>query len=236
MTAAQSLPGYTDWCQHKHEVEQRAQDWMQTIEQSHYFHYGTDKRPVALSPNQTEKQTPSWNQQQEAAARNRIQQAIANLLEQAALPSGITERFDALVTYRLSGATLYRHRDLWHPRHLQNATVGALQSDVEPDCSWAASGSNSHTNLLGESGCNTLPDRGSRALDSAELGAIGCNSSPTEDLSQTETRNMTQEEGIAYIKQVLSQVKARRQVEIAQKRQRLAGRDQLSLPFDQESV
>jgi len=47
---------------------------------------------------------------------------------------------------------------------------------------------------------------------------------------------MTQEEGIAYIKQVLSQVKARRQVEIAQKRQRLAGRDQLSLPFDQESV
>jgi hypothetical protein len=35
---------------------------------------------------------------------------------------------------------------------------------------------------------------------------------------------MTQEEGIAYIKQVLHQIKARRQVETAQKRQRLTGR------------
>jgi len=47
---------------------------------------------------------------------------------------------------------------------------------------------------------------------------------------------MTQEEGIAYIKQVLNQVKVRRQVEIAQKQQRLAGIDPLALPFDQESV
>jgi hypothetical protein len=46
---------------------------------------------------------------------------------------------------------------------------------------------------------------------------------------------MTQAEGIAYIKQVLNQVKARRQVETAQKRQRFAGQDQLSLPFDQET-
>jgi hypothetical protein len=42
---------------------------------------------------------------------------------------------------------------------------------------------------------------------------------------------MTQEEGIAYIKQVLKHVEARRQVEKAQKRQRGAGRDQLLLPF-----
>jgi hypothetical protein len=91
-------------------------------------------------------------QQQQAEARARIQQAIADLLEKEALPSGITERFDALVTYGLSGATLYRHRDLWHPRHLQNATMGALQSAVEPDCSWTASGSNNHTNLLVKGG------------------------------------------------------------------------------------
>jgi len=47
---------------------------------------------------------------------------------------------------------------------------------------------------------------------------------------------MTQAEGIAYIKQVLNQVKARRQAEMAQQRQRLTGRDQLALPFDQSSV
>jgi hypothetical protein len=158
VTIAQNLPGYHDWCQHQQEVEKRAQDWRLAIEQSHYFHYGTDKRPVELSPDSPNESEPSWNQQQQAEARARIQQAIADLLEKAALPSGITERFDALVTYGLSGTTLYRHRDLWHPRHLQNATIGALQSDAEPDCSWAASGSTSHTNLLGENGCNTLPE------------------------------------------------------------------------------
>jgi len=235
VTTAQALPGYYDWCQHQHEVEKRAQDWMLAIEQSHYFHYGTDKRPAELSPDVLDESEPSWNQQQQAEARARLQQAVADLLEQEALPSGITERFDALIPYGLSGATLYRHRDLWHPRYLQNAMMGALQSAVEPDCSWAASGSTNHTNLLGESGCNTLPDGIPSTLESLEPGAIGCNSLPLGDLSQSETRNMTQAEGIAYIKQVLNQVKARRQVETAQKRQRLAGQDQLALPFDQET-
>ncbi|HEY9655631.1 MAG TPA: hypothetical protein V6C50_09075, partial [Crinalium sp.] len=89
--------------------------------------------------------------------------------------------------------------------------------------------------LLGESGCKTLPDGISSTLECVETGTIGCNSLPLGALSQTETRNMTQAEGIAYIKQVLNQVKARRQVETAQKRQRFAGPDQLSLPFDQET-
>jgi hypothetical protein len=235
VTIAQNLPGYHDWCQHQQEVEKRAQDWRLAIEQSHYFHYGTDKRPVELSPDSPNESEPSWNQQQQAEARARIQQAIADLLEKAALPSGITERFDALVTYGLSGTTLYRHRDLWHPRHLQNATIGELQSAVGRDCSWAASSPASHTNLLGQSGCNTLSEGASSALECVETEAIGCNTIPSADLSRAETRNMTQEEGIAYIKQVLNQVKARRQVETAQKRQRLAGQDQLALPFDQEA-
>jgi hypothetical protein len=233
ITTAQALPGYHDWCQHQHEVEKRAQDWMLAIEQSRYFHYGTDKRPVELSPDQPDESEPSWNQQQQAEARARIQQAVADLLEKKALPAGITERFDALIPYGLSGTTLYRHRDLWHPRHLQNATISALQSAAEPDCSWAASSPASHTNLLGESGCKTLPEGVSSTLESLKTGTIGCKSNATAALSQSETRNMTQEEGIAYIKQVLHQVKARRQVETAQKRQRLAGRDQLALPFDQ---
>jgi hypothetical protein len=97
VTIAQNLPGYHDWCQHQQEVEKRAQDWRLAIEQSHYFHYGTDKRPVELSPDHPDESEPSWNQQQQAEARARIQQAVADLLEKAALPSGITERFDALV-------------------------------------------------------------------------------------------------------------------------------------------
>jgi hypothetical protein len=105
VTITQNLPGYHDWCQHQQEVEKRAQDWRLAVEQSHYFHYGTDKRPVELNPDQPDTAEPSWNQQQQAEARARIQQAVADLIEKAALPSGITERFDALVTYGLSGTT-----------------------------------------------------------------------------------------------------------------------------------
>ncbi|MBD2037252.1 hypothetical protein H6F76_20010 [Leptolyngbya sp. FACHB-321] len=50
VTIAQNLLGYHDWCQHQQEVEKRAQDWRLAIEQSHYLHYGIDKRPVELSP------------------------------------------------------------------------------------------------------------------------------------------------------------------------------------------
>jgi len=234
VTIAQALPGYHDWCQHQHEVEKRAQDWMLAIEQSHYFHYGTDKRPIELSPDQPDESEPSWNQQKQAEARAKIQQAVADLLDKKALPSGITERFDTLIPYGLSGATLYRHRDLWHPRHLRNATIGALQSAMEPDCSWAASGSTSHTNLLGENGCNTLPEGDPSVLPSQEQRMIGCNSFPGEALSHAEARNMTQEEGIAYIKQVLNQVKARRQAELSQRKERETLRAQLSLPFTNE--
>jgi len=82
---------------------------------------------------------------------------------------------------------------------------------------------------------NSLPEGVFSALESVEPWAIGCNTTPTGALSPSETRKMTQAEGIAYIKQVLSQVKARRQVETAQKRQCWAGPDQLVLPFDQEA-
>jgi hypothetical protein len=85
VTIAQNLPGYHDWCQHQQEVEKRAQDWRLAIEQSHYFHYGTDKRPIELSPDHPDESEPSWNQQQQAEARARIQQAVADLLEKAAL-------------------------------------------------------------------------------------------------------------------------------------------------------
>ncbi|WP_348250654.1 hypothetical protein [Stenomitos frigidus] len=111
--------------------------------------------------------------------------------------------------------------------------MGALQSDVGLDCAWAAASPTSHTNLLGESGCKTLPEGVSSPLESLEPWAIGCKSSLSGALSPAETRNMTQAEGIAYIKQVLHQVKARRQLETAQKRQRLEWRNQLSLPFSE---
>jgi hypothetical protein len=118
---ARSLPGYEDWCQHQHEIEQRAQEWARCVEASHYFPYGRShgkyqsKTEISVSSHVS---SVSWNQKQSEATREKIRQAIADLLETNSLPVGITARFQALTRYGIGGGSLYRHRDLWHPNYL----------------------------------------------------------------------------------------------------------------------
>ncbi|MDX2098571.1 MAG: hypothetical protein SFW36_12405 [Leptolyngbyaceae cyanobacterium bins.59] len=127
VNVARSLPGYSEYCRHRHEIEHRAQEWAHCIENSHYFHYGDAagkfraKDDAKLNNPDLDvaiAKAPTWNQQQSESARNRIRRAIAELLEQEALPTNATSRFHALVSYGIGGGTLYNHRDLWHPNHL----------------------------------------------------------------------------------------------------------------------
>lgn len=115
---AKALPGYQDWCQHQHELDHRAEEWASCIENSKYFPYGVTRNH--LQSNQTELEEPglTWNQQQCADVRKRIQNAIADLLNQNVLPGSATARFKALTQYGISGSSLYRHKDLWHPEFL----------------------------------------------------------------------------------------------------------------------
>ncbi|GAB4379748.1 MAG: hypothetical protein Kow00121_34520 [Elainellaceae cyanobacterium] len=117
-----SLPGYKEWCRHQHEIEHRAEEWARCIENSHYFHFGDQAnktKPGIQDPELTAAidQSPSWNQRQSAATRDRIKRAIADLLEKNDLPIRATARFQRLLQYSIGGASLYRHRDLWHPNH-----------------------------------------------------------------------------------------------------------------------
>jgi hypothetical protein len=119
---AQSLPGYQEWCRHQHEIEHRAEEWARCIENSHYFHFGDQSKKVATTLQDPElvsavDQSPSWNQRQSAATRDRIRRAIADLLEKNSLPVRATARFQVLLQYGVGGASLYRHRDLWHPAY-----------------------------------------------------------------------------------------------------------------------
>ncbi len=124
---AQSLPGYREWCRHQHEIFQRAIEWARCIEASHYFHFGDRQKLQSNSQPQDPNLTtaidhaPSWNQRQSAVTRERIRFAIADLLEKSSLPARPTARFQALLQYGIGGASLYRHRDLWHPNHIHNA-------------------------------------------------------------------------------------------------------------------
>lgn len=120
-----SLPGYQDWCDHQHEILQRAKEWARCVENSHYFPYGVQKGKykAIASPSLDDPKNPKldWNQQRSLATRERIGTAIADLLNRESLPSGATARFHALTAYGIGGGSLYRHRDLWHPNFLNDA-------------------------------------------------------------------------------------------------------------------
>jgi hypothetical protein len=121
---ARSLPGYLEWCRHQHEIEHRAEEWARCIENSHYFHFGDQlkrPKPEIQDPDLSAAidQSPSWNQRQSAATRDRIRRAIADLLDQDRLLARPTARFQSLLQYGIGGASLYRHRDLWHPEYFE---------------------------------------------------------------------------------------------------------------------
>ncbi|HEY9698966.1 MAG TPA: hypothetical protein V6D10_17005 [Trichocoleus sp.] len=128
VATAKSLPGYQQWCRHQHEIEDRATEWARCIENSHYFPYGDPKgkyqpKPEELSVDEAVAQLPTWNQRQSEGARERIRLAIADLLDKNSLPAAATARFQMLVSYGIGGGSLYRHRDLWHPKYLvENST------------------------------------------------------------------------------------------------------------------
>jgi hypothetical protein len=104
-----------------------------------------------------------------------------------------------------------------------------LQDDMGQGSHGEAPCPNSPTNLLAENGCNTPSDKGLNYLDWEEQWAIGCNSLTGEAPSSSSTRNMTQEEGIAYIKQVVEQIQVRQQAEKQRKSMKDEEQVQLSI-------
>ncbi len=136
---AKSLPGYAEWCRHHHDLDERAAEWASCVESSRYFPYGSvqgkfkaKSRDVpensAGSQRSEEAQPLSWNQQQSNAARDRIRQALAHLLETSSLPTTATARFQILTRSGIGGSSLYRHKDLWHPQYLMDTPQNDCQS------------------------------------------------------------------------------------------------------------
>jgi len=223
---ARSLPGYEEWCQHQHEIEDRAKEWAASTERSKYFHYGLGKPQPDLEKLLDSQTLDGWNHQQQQSARERIQQAVASLLDQETLPSGIAERFKALTSHGISGATLYNHRDLWHPQNLEAELNRELQVEVGLECCEGALSPTNATSLLGDNGCNAPPDRGCSDAENEEKLGGGCNKLPGEQTGYSKPKNMTQTEGIAFIKQILEQVKARSQAEKLRKKEEKERRSQ----------
>lgn len=129
---ARQLPGYTDWCRHQHEIDKRAADWARCVESSAYFRYGGRKeqllgkslQPPDLSTNSSVSpvtQLPTrtaWNQKQLDSTRDRLSRAVNDLQRLNQWPEQTTARFRLLLQQGIGGGSLYRHKDLWHPRYL----------------------------------------------------------------------------------------------------------------------
>lgn len=222
---AKSLPGYSDWCRHQHEIEKRAAEWAQCVENSRYFHFGQGKQSTSVSVGdltpavlvaEVEAQL-TWNEKQSQTAREKIQAAIADLLNQNSLPSTATARFNALLEYGLGGSTLYRHRDLWHPSHLVDNPPHPPTSEplLVEACDQSAASTKNSTSLLPNLGRNALPDKHFSDFESAKQADTDRNPSLSNDLSLSPaipTASHPQDaiaQGVRYVQQVLFAVKKR---------------------------
>ncbi|MEP1079632.1 hypothetical protein NDI52_29930 [Leptolyngbya sp. PL-A3] len=182
---ATALPGYGEWCRHQHEIHKRAEEWARSIERSRYFHYGSKSSTLStLQPADAEEQL-TWNEQQSLTAREKIQQAVADLISKGTLPARTTERFIALTQYHVSGSTLYRHRDLWHPAHLLEATIEPVEIPpvlpqlLDSNRAQEKNSAQSATSLLARDECNDLQNRA--FSNSVSLNQEpGCNFSPEQ--------------------------------------------------------
>ncbi|MBD1847902.1 hypothetical protein H6F89_31890 [Cyanobacteria bacterium FACHB-63] len=179
---AKKLPGYEEWCRHQHEIEHRAEEWACCIENSDYFHFGMAKGKSQIEQSETKDLKPSWNQQQSEAVRERIRTAIANLLERNQLPARIRSRFLALTQFGISGASLYKHRDLWHPDSIDldcDSLGSKLQNNDQENTSNSLSNrtkpSTVATSLLSRPGCNTFQQKESEVIILLDAMKNACN-------------------------------------------------------------
>jgi hypothetical protein len=188
---ARELPGFYEWSNHVHEIEEKAKDWARAIEQSHYYPYGVNRVPkvpatVGLS---------TYNEEKAKQAREKIRLAIASLLDEGQLPINVKERFTILTKrFAIGGPTLYKNKDLWHPNHLRENDPGEIPPDPPVDLEmtsgherFEALSPESHSSLLVEEGCNPLPDQGCSDRDGADEQIEVCNAE-TMQLSLVQIR------------------------------------------------
>ena len=152
---ARALPGFKEYCGHQQDLDQRAKHYARAIERSpRYYPYASGK---LVKP----KTGLTENQRRELEAREHIRLATLELSEQGNLPDGITARFLLLCACHISGDTLYKNKDLWHPKHISEEQKQALLVKTEAACAVGASASEEGTSLLGPTVRNEPTDNGS---------------------------------------------------------------------------
>ena len=125
---AKTLPGYEQYCQHQHNLHQRAKDWARCIEKYYYpydgfcIREGTFKQMVRAGNREN-----TVNNQRQEEAKNRIGQGLNYLQSKmSTLPKKVGEVKELLLKtlqelfgIRPSDKTLTKYRHLWHPKYIK---------------------------------------------------------------------------------------------------------------------
>ena len=230
---AKSLPGFYDFCNHRHELVKKAKGWVRQLAKSHYFPYSSNKslkvkgeRAVRGEDKGEEVSNAefelTWNEQQAIAARQRVQEGVLDLCRQAAMPELATHRYKLLCSYKVSARTLYKNSDLWHPDHIQAVQQRLMQkvafelsdNEAEAFCAVGAAASAMSTSLLEIVGGNT-PAVGTSSDWTAEKNGdscvIGGNASAVAASSRIEIDSRVQQQVVRSLppKQLVLEIQER---------------------------
>ncbi len=131
------LPGFQEFCAHRHNYQRRVRDWVRANRRSNRYYPYSQRSRSSTPPSEP---TGPNNQAKAQDALQRIQEAIARLqASPAGLPDNVRERQELICREAAcSATTLRKHLPLWHPRHLVdgNSANDALDpaSSASPSC------------------------------------------------------------------------------------------------------
>ncbi|MEM9091917.1 MAG: hypothetical protein AAGC93_24670 [Cyanobacteria bacterium P01_F01_bin.53] len=199
---AKALPGYQDWCRHRHEIEDRATEWARCIENSHYFPYGTARGKYKEIQSDKPLDGLDWNQKRSLETQEKIATAVEDLLKKQTLPEKATARFKALIEYGIGGASLYRYRELWHPIEFKNSPKesGPHDTDLEDACTEGANDLKIPTSLLSPDDSNSFDSKTSNDSDATGNESQGNNVSDPAQLIRARIKKQLAEAQQARLK------------------------------------
>lgn len=192
-----ATPGYRDWCRHQQEIHKRAEDWARCVEASKYWPYRTKKeKPQGFGGqrNALPEGFVTWQKFQQDQARAKITLAIGKHLDAGTLPSGATDRFKVLVGEHISGQTLYKHRDLWHPDELWKTPSDTPNADSpsKPDLAEGPSGLEKGPKLIRLTRCNDSPSEACSDFVTSEIADPRCNTPASKGYSDSHRKSISE--------------------------------------------
>jgi hypothetical protein len=119
-----ALPGYAQWCRHQHEIELRSRVWASAAA-GYYWKLGNPPKRTGNLHSEPANTIVPFNLARSQEAQQRIRAAVDRLETEGTLPATATQRATAISQQGISLKTLYRHLDLWHPKHLPTSPPGS---------------------------------------------------------------------------------------------------------------